>query len=115
MKDVLKRADDREIEMELPEAEKIAQDEIIHILGEEESKLGIHSSSTRQVFFNETKVPIEDMLSERGNGFKIAMNSLNIGRIKLAAACIDAQKRVTTLAIKYASERIQFKKPIAGF
>ena len=85
------------------------------ILGEEESKLGIHSSSTRQVFFNETKVPIEDILSERGNGFKIAMNSLNIGRIKLAAACIDAQKRVTTLAIKYASERIQFKTKIIDF
>ena len=84
-------------------------------LGEEEDKLGIHSSSTRQVFFNETKVPVENMLSERGNGFKIAMNALNVGRIKLAAACLDAQKRIVTEAIKYANERIQFKTPISQF
>ncbi|MCH2195007.1 acyl-CoA dehydrogenase family protein [Kordia sp.] len=84
-------------------------------LGEEEHKLGIHSSSTRQVFFNETKVPVENMLSERGNGFKIAMNALNVGRIKLAAACLDAQRRVITEATKYANERIQFKTPIANF
>ncbi|WP_422079633.1 acyl-CoA dehydrogenase family protein [Ulvibacterium sp.] len=84
-------------------------------LGDEEKKLGIHSSSTRQVFFNETKVPIENMLSERGNGFKIAMNALNIGRIKLAAACLDAQRRVVTEAVKYANERMQFKTPIINF
>lgn len=84
-------------------------------LGEEEHKLGIHSSSTRQVFFNETKVPVENMLSDRGNGFKIAMNALNVGRIKLAAACLDAQRRVITEATKYANERIQFKTPIASF
>ncbi|MFS4456731.1 acyl-CoA dehydrogenase family protein [Maribacter sp. 2304DJ31-5] len=84
-------------------------------LGDEEKKLGIHSSSTRQVFFSETKVPIENMLSERGNGFKIAMNALNIGRIKLAAACLEAQRRVINEATKYANERIQFKTPIANF
>lgn len=84
-------------------------------LGDEEHKLGIHSSSTRQVFFNETKVPVENMLSERGNGFKIAMNALNVGRIKLAAACLDAQRRTITEAVKYANERIQFKTPIAQF
>jgi len=84
-------------------------------LGEEEKKLGIHSSSTRQVFFNETVVPVENMLSERGNGFKIAMNSLNVGRIKLAVACLDAQKRVTTHSVKYANERIQFKTKIIDF
>ncbi|GAA4322020.1 acyl-CoA dehydrogenase family protein [Pontixanthobacter gangjinensis] len=83
--------------------------------GEEEKKLGIHSSSTRQVFFNETKVPVENMLSERGNGFKIAMNALNVGRIKLAAASLDAQRRVTDLAVKYANDRVQFKTPIAKF
>ncbi|MBW2961440.1 acyl-CoA dehydrogenase family protein [Mesonia aestuariivivens] len=83
--------------------------------GEEEKKLGIHSSSTRQVFFNETKVPVENMLAARGEGFKIAMNALNIGRIKLAAACLDAQRRVTTNAVKYANERVQFKTPIAQF
>jgi len=84
-------------------------------LGEEENKLGIHSSSTRQVFFNNTKVPVENMLSERGNGFKIAMNSLNVGRIKLAAACLDAQKRVTRLGVQYANEREQFKTKIIDF
>ncbi len=84
-------------------------------LGEEEKKLGIHSSSTRQVFFNETKVPVENMLSERGNGFKIAMNALNIGRIKLAAACLDAQRRVVREAVTYANERVQFKTPIINF
>ena len=84
-------------------------------LGDEEKKLGIHSSSTRQVFFNETKVPVENMLSTRGNGFKIAMNALNVGRIKLAAACLDAQRRVIGEATKYANERIQFKTPIMNF
>ncbi len=84
-------------------------------LGEEEHKLGIHSSSTRQVFFNETKVPVENMLSERQGGFKIAMNALNVGRIKLAAACLDAQRRVINEATKYANERIQFKTPIINF
>ena len=84
-------------------------------LGEEEHKLGIHASSTRQVFFTETEVPVENMLSERGNGFKIAMNSLNIGRIKLAGACLDSQRRITSYAIQYASERKQFNTPIAEF
>jgi alkylation response protein AidB-like acyl-CoA dehydrogenase len=84
-------------------------------MNEEEHKLGIRASSTRQVFFNDTKVPVENMLSERGNGFKIAMNALNVGRIKLAAACLDAQRRVTSGAIKYANERIQFNTPISQF
>jgi len=84
-------------------------------IGEEEHKLGIRASSTRQVFFNETRVPVENMLSDRGNGFKIAMNSLNVGRIKLAAACLDAQRRVTTNAIIYANERVQFNTPISQF
>ncbi len=84
-------------------------------LGDEEKKLGIHSSSTRQVFFSDTKVPVENLLSERGNGFKIAMNALNVGRIKLAAACLDAQRRVITEAVKYANERLQFKTPIINF
>lgn len=84
-------------------------------LGEEEHKLGIHSSSTRQVFFNDTKVPVENMLAGRGEGFKIAMNVLNIGRIKLAGACLDAQRRVLGMATEYAKERKQFKTPIAEF
>jgi len=84
-------------------------------LGEEEHKLGIRSSSTRQVFFNDTVVPVENMLAGRGEGFKIAMNALNVGRIKLAAACLDAQRRTISGAVKYANERIQFNTPIANF
>jgi alkylation response protein AidB-like acyl-CoA dehydrogenase len=55
------------------------------------------------------------MLSERGNGFKIAMNALNVGRIKLAAACLEAQRRITDEAVRYAKERQQFKTPIVNF
>jgi len=84
-------------------------------LGDEENKLGIHASSTRQVFYNETKVPVENMLAQRGEGFKIAMNALNIGRIKLGVACLDAQRRVITKAVQYANERVQFNTPIAQF
>ena len=84
-------------------------------MNEEEHKLGIRSSSTRQVFFSETKVPVENMLSERGSGFKIAMNALNVGRIKLAAACLDAQRRLSSKSIQYANERIQFGTAIAQF
>jgi alkylation response protein AidB-like acyl-CoA dehydrogenase len=84
-------------------------------MGEEEHKLGIRASSTRQVFFSDTKVPVENMLAGRGEGFKIAMNALNVGRIKLAAACLDSQRRVITGAAQYANERIQFKTPIASF
>ena len=84
-------------------------------LGEEENKLGIHASSTRQVFFNKTRVPVEKVLGERNGGFKIAMNALNVGRIKLGVACLDAQRRVTTKSIEYANERVQFNKPIASF
>ncbi len=84
-------------------------------MGDEEKKLGIHSSSTRQVFFTDTKVPAENMLSERGNGFKIAMNALNVGRIKLAAACLDAQRRIIKEAVNYANDRVQFKTPIVNF
>ena len=85
------------------------------VLGEEEHKLGIRASSTRQVFFNDTVVPAENMLSVRGGGFKIAVNALNVGRIKLAAACIDSQRRITETALKYATERKQFKTSIADF
>jgi alkylation response protein AidB-like acyl-CoA dehydrogenase len=84
-------------------------------LGEEEHKLGIKSSSTRQVFFDNTEVPASAMLSERGNGFKIAMNALNVGRIKLAAACMDSQKRLINYSVNYANERFQFKVPISSF
>lgn len=81
----------------------------------EEHKLGIRASSTRQVFFNDTIVPVANMLGGRGEGFKIAMNTLNVGRIKLAAACLDAQRRMINSSVKYANERIQFQVPISSF
>ena len=84
-------------------------------LGAEENKLGITSSSTRQVFFTDTLIPVENMLAGRGEGFKIAMNSLNVGRIKLGAACTDASRRLITESVKYGNERIQFKTPISNF
>ncbi len=84
-------------------------------LGEEEDKLGIKASSTRQVFFSDTLIPAENMLSERGTGFKIALNSLNVGRIKLGAACLDASRRIITESTKYATERKQFKTAISEF
>jgi alkylation response protein AidB-like acyl-CoA dehydrogenase len=84
-------------------------------LGEEEHKLGIRASSTRQVFYTDTIVPVENMLAGRGEGFKIAMNALNVGRIKLAGACLDSQRRILTTAVQYANERKQFNTPIADF
>lgn len=84
-------------------------------LNPEEHKMGIKGSSTRQVFFNECKVPVENLLSERGNGFKIAVNILNIGRIKLAGAAIGGSKGTVTQSVKYANERIQFERPISKY
>jgi alkylation response protein AidB-like acyl-CoA dehydrogenase len=81
----------------------------------EEHKMGIKGSSTRQVFFNDCPVPVENMLSDRQNGFKIAVNILNIGRIKLAAAAIGASKAVIDTAINYSNERIQFDRPISKY
>ena len=84
-------------------------------LGEEEKKLGIHSSSTRQVFFTDTIVPVENLLGERNGGFKIAMNALNVGRIKLGAGNLDGQRRSITISTEYANNRVQFKQPISSF
>ncbi len=84
-------------------------------LNPEEHKMGIKGSSTRQVFFNDCKVPVENLLSERQNGFKIAVNILNLGRIKLAGAAIGASKVVTTKAIEYSNERQQFGRPISKY
>jgi len=81
----------------------------------EEHKMGIKGSSTRQVFFNDCPVPVENMLSERENGFKIAVNILNIGRIKLSAAAIGASKATLNTAINYSNERIQFGRPISKY
>ena len=84
-------------------------------MNEEEKKMGIQGSSTRQIFFNDCQVPKENMLSDRQNGFKIAVNILNIGRIKLAAAAFGASKAVTANAVRYANERKQFGTAIANF
>lgn len=84
-------------------------------LNPEEKKMGIKGSSTRQVFFNEVKVPEGNQLSERENGFKIALNILNVGRIKLAAATLGAAKEVVTVSVNYANERNQFGRPISKY
>jgi hypothetical protein len=84
-------------------------------MNEEEDKLGIKGSSTRQVFFNDVMVPVENMLYEREKGFKIAVNILNIGRIKLGIAAVGGAKHVTTKAVQYANERVQFGNPISSY
>mgnify|MGYP001211461830 FL=1 len=84
-------------------------------LNPEEEKMGIKGSSTRQVFFNDVKVPKENFLGEREEGFKIALNILNIGRIKLGAAALGAMKRTSTQAINYANEREQFGRQISKY
>ncbi len=84
-------------------------------MNEEEKKMGIKGSSTRQIFFNDCKVPVENMLSERENGFKIAVNILNIGRIKLGISCVGGAKATSSLAINYANERKQFGTSIGNF
>ncbi len=84
-------------------------------MNEPEHKMGIKGSDTRQIFFNDVKVPVENLLSERGNGFKIAVNILNIGRIKLGIAAVGGSKEVINNAIRYSNERKQFKTPISQF
>jgi len=84
-------------------------------MNEEEHKMGIKGSSTRQIFFNDCKVPVENLLSERENGFKIAVNILNVGRIKLGVAAIGGSKKTISTAVNYAKERKQFGTAIANF
>lgn len=84
-------------------------------MNEPEKKLGIKGSDTRQVFFNDCMVPVENMLSDRQNGFKIAVNILNIGRIKLGAAVVGGSKAALDHAVNYANERKQFGISIGRF
>ncbi len=84
-------------------------------LNPEEHKMGIKGSSTRQVFFNDCKVPVENLLSERENGFKIAVNILNLGRVKLAGAAIGGSKNTITKAVEYANARNQFGRAISKY
>lgn len=81
----------------------------------EEKKMGIKGSSTRQIFFNDVKVPVENLLYERQKGFKIAVNILNIGRIKLGGAVLGAAKDALTTSVRYANERNQFGRPISKY
>ncbi len=84
-------------------------------LNPEEKKMGIKGSSTRQVFFNNVKIPVENLLGERNQGFKIALNILNIGRIKLAAGVLGGSKEVINHSVRYANEREQFARPISKY
>lgn len=84
-------------------------------VGAEEKKMGIKASSTRQVFFNNVKVPKENLLGEIGKGHKIAFQILNVGRYKLCNGVLGGAKRALDQAVKYANERHQFQKPIASF
>jgi alkylation response protein AidB-like acyl-CoA dehydrogenase len=84
-------------------------------MNEEEHKMGIKGSSTRQIFFNDCKVPVENLLSERENGFKIAVNILNVGRIKLGIAAVGGCKKTISTAVNYAKERKQFGTSISNF
>jgi alkylation response protein AidB-like acyl-CoA dehydrogenase len=81
----------------------------------EEKKMGIKGSSTRQIFYNDVKVPVENLLGKRGEGFRIALNILHLGRIKLGATVVGGAKRAILHSVNYANERKQFGKSIAEF
>lgn len=81
----------------------------------EEKKMGIKGSSTRQIFFNDVKVPVENQLGKRGEGFRIALNILHMGRIKLGANVIGSAKKAIEQSVQYANERKQFNCLISQF
>lgn len=83
--------------------------------GPEEDKMGIKGSSTVQLYFQDAKVPVENVLGEIGKGHKIAFNILNIGRLKLCAATVGGSKYSVDASVEYAKTREQFKQPIANF
>jgi acyl-CoA dehydrogenase family protein 9 len=84
-------------------------------LGKIEEKMGIKASDTRAVFFENVKVPVEDRLGDVGNGFHIALEILNSGRLGLAAGSARGARRIMEEAIRYANQREQFGRPIASF
>ncbi len=84
-------------------------------LGEEEKKMGIKGSSTRQIFFENLKVPVENVLGKVGKGYRVAFNVLNIGRLKLGTMSLGACKKILDYATGYANERVQFKYPISRY
>lgn len=83
--------------------------------GPEEHKMGIKGSSTVQLYFQDCKVPVENLLGEIGKGHKIAFNILNIGRLKLCAAALGGARRALSEVVEYARTREQFKQPISNF
>lgn len=84
-------------------------------IGTEEKKMGIKGSSTRPLFFEDLKVPVENLLGEIGKGHQIAFNILNIGRFKLGAGCLGAEKEALEISVKYANTRTQFNSPLSSF
>ena len=85
------------------------------VINPEEKKMGIKGSSTVQIFYNDVKVPVENLLGKRGEGFRIALNILHMGRLKLGANVIGAAKRAISQSVNYANERKQFGKLISSF
>ena len=85
------------------------------VINPEEKKMGIKGSSTVQIFFNDVKVPVENLLGKRGQGFRIALNILHMGRIKLGGTVLGAAKRAITQSVNYANERKQFGVQISSF
>ena len=83
--------------------------------GPEEHKMGIKGSSTVQLYFQDAKIPVENVLGEIGKGHRIAFNILNIGRLKLCAAAVGGSRRALTESVVYAKTREQFKQPISNF
>jgi alkylation response protein AidB-like acyl-CoA dehydrogenase len=81
----------------------------------EENKMGIKGSSTRQIFFNDVKVPVENLLGKPGEGFRIALSILHMGRIKLGGIVLGAAKRAINQSVNYANERKQFGSLISNF
>jgi alkylation response protein AidB-like acyl-CoA dehydrogenase len=82
---------------------------------EEENKMGMKGSSTRSVIYTDAKVPVENLLGEIGRGHIVALNTLNIGRLKLGPGCVGSAKIALQDAVTYAKQRVQFGKPIAEF
>jgi alkylation response protein AidB-like acyl-CoA dehydrogenase len=85
------------------------------VINPEERKMGIKGSSTVQIFYNDVKVPVENLLGKRGGGFRIALNILHMGRIKLGGTVLGAARRAITQSVQYANERKQFGQPISNF
>ncbi len=85
------------------------------VIGPDEHKMGIKGSSTAQIFFNDVKVPVENLLGKRGEGFRIALSILHMGRLKLGANVIGAAKKAINDSVKYANERKQFGVVISTF